>query len=84
MVYLFAQLELLITSLTKDFVGVLQLSVAVTRLKSVAGTCPAHCTVTGPGQVIPGAVLSITVTIFSQGVVAPVVVDVSVILTVKV
>ena len=55
------------TSLTKVTVtGPPQLSEAVTRLVSGAGTNEAHCTVTGPGQVTDGGVVSLTVMVCVQ------------------
>ena len=60
-VYLFAQVWLLITSLIQVTVAVLQLSLALPPAKSCAGTADAHCTVVGAGQLIVGAVLSTAV-----------------------
>ena len=55
------------TSLTKVTVGAPpQLSVAVTRLMFGAGRVEKHCAVVGPGQVIEGGVVSLTVIIWVQ------------------
>ena len=59
------------TSLTQVTTGVPQLSVAVTRLMSGAGTSVIHATVTGAGQVIIGGILSSTVIVCVQLVVLP-------------
>src|SRR5436309_1080361 len=61
------QLLVLITSLTQLTVTVpAQLSLAVTRLVLGAGTSAAHCTFTGAGQVIVGAVVSLTEMVWVQ------------------
>lgn len=63
MVYLFAQIWLVITSLTKVTLieaASEQLSETITRLVSGAGTSDAQVTVIGPGGVIAGTVLSVT------------------------
>lgn len=66
-VYLFGQVELLIASLTCVTVTVpAQLSVVVTEPVFTAGTWLLHCTVTGPGHVIDGRVLSFTVIVCAQ------------------
>jgi hypothetical protein len=49
------------TSLTCVTIGTLQLSVAVTEPMFTGGTCEKHCTVTGPGHVIDGTIVSLTV-----------------------
>jgi hypothetical protein len=54
------------TSLTQLTVGVPQLSVAVTWLISGTGTSVIQATVTGAGQVITGAMLSLTVMVCVQ------------------
>ncbi len=59
------------TSLMKVTVGVPQLSVAVTRVISGAGTSVTQATVTAAGQVICGAMLSLTVMVCVQVVVLP-------------
>lgn len=66
-VNLFAQLTLLVTSLTKVNVTVpVQLSVALTPAVVCAGMLLAHTTVTGFGQVMLGATLSNTVIVWLQ------------------
>jgi hypothetical protein len=66
-VNLLAQLTLLVTSLTKlNVVAPPQLSVALTPVVVCAGIALAHVTVTGPGQVIVGTMLSFTVMIWLQ------------------
>lgn len=65
--YLFAQLTLLVTSLTKlTVVAPPQLSAAVTDAVFCAGTALAQVTVWLPGQVMVGATLSNTVMICAQ------------------
>jgi hypothetical protein len=59
------------TSLIKVTTGVPQLSVAVTNVMSGAGTSVTQATVTGAGQVICGAMLSLTVMVCVQVVVLP-------------
>ena len=62
--YLFTQMKLLVTSLTKLIVGVpVQLSIAVTAVVEGAGIDAAQVTVTGAGQVMLGARLSLIVKI---------------------
>jgi hypothetical protein len=59
------------TSLINVTAGVPQLSVAVTVVISAAGTSVMQATVTAAGQVICGAMLSLTVMICVQVVVLP-------------
>src|SRR5512135_1856978 len=59
------------TSLTKVTAGVPQLSVAVTRVISGAGTWVMHSKVRSAGQVITGAVVSFTVIVWAQVAVLP-------------
>ena len=64
MVYLLAQVALLVASPTKLITaGPLQLSVAVTPVVVCAGTALEQVTVTGAGQVMLGARLSLIVKI---------------------
>ena len=56
---------------TKVIVTLPQLSLAVTKLISAAGTSPEHSTVTGPGQVIVGGVISPIVIVWVQVLVLP-------------
>jgi hypothetical protein len=67
-VYRLAQVWLLIASPSCVTVvaPVLQLSVVVTSIVFGAGTCEAHDTVTGGGQVSIGGVLSNTVIVCAQ------------------
>ena len=59
----FGQVMLLVTSPAQETVTLTQLSVAVPPAKSGGGTCEAHGTVTLGGQVMVGAVVSLTVTV---------------------
>jgi hypothetical protein len=65
------QLVPLDTSLTQVTTTDPQLSLATTRLMSGVGTLVAHSTVTAAGQVINGAMLSLTVMVWVQVVVLP-------------
>src|SRR5438034_11348438 len=67
MVYLSAQVCPVIVSPTNvTATAPPQLSLAVTLLVSGAGTALAHCTVTGPGQVRLGGVVSFTTIVCEQ------------------
>jgi hypothetical protein len=59
------------TSLTQVTTGVPQLSEAITNVMSGAGTSVTQATVTFAGQVIAGAMLSLTVMVWVQVVVLP-------------
>src|SRR3990172_8085756 len=52
-------------------IGASQLSLVVTELVSAGGTSSSHSTVTGPGQVAVGGVVSSTVIVCVQSVVLP-------------
>ncbi len=58
-------------SLTKVTAGVPQLSVALTKVISGAGTWVMHSKVRSAGQVIAGAVVSLTVMVWAQVAVLP-------------
>ena len=77
-VYLLAQVWLLITSLTWVTTTPEQLSIAVTLAGAGVGTLPAQLTVTGARQVITGLCVSFTVTVNEQFVVPQLLVAVNV------